>query len=172
MPHGSLGWACDDSPREQALLGNLLKKSIHLHILPQNLSPKSPRPGLKSRFRGQECILLLQRTLVQTPAPTWWLPTLCNSSSRGLAASGLQRFQNTCGAHKLTRPYIPTHGIRWICSKAPCTSPLFTPLCPQLWLTPYSPRWSGPAMTSQTSEFSRFVVSAAGLEESHWRAPE
>lgn len=38
--------------------------------------------GLENWFRGSEYLLLLQKTPVQFPAPTRWLTTMYNSSSR------------------------------------------------------------------------------------------
>lgn len=38
---------------------------------------------LKRWLSGQKHALLLQRTQVQVPEPTWWLTTILTSSSKG-----------------------------------------------------------------------------------------
>jgi hypothetical protein len=38
---------------------------------------------LERWLSGLEHELIFQRTQVQFPAPTWWLTTVCNPSSRG-----------------------------------------------------------------------------------------
>jgi hypothetical protein len=46
--------------------------------------------------RVSEHWLLLQRTRVRFPAPTWWLITICNSSSRVWAAGMHVMYTYTC----------------------------------------------------------------------------
>jgi hypothetical protein len=54
---------------------------MYVKLIIKNIAKDSHELGLERQLSGYEHQLLFQRTLVQVPATTWWITTICNSSS-------------------------------------------------------------------------------------------